>query len=142
MVFSSAAKSHTNPAVMFNISVCRSRPIAAMPPVHQLSFEKNLYELEERLLKLEAQPDPSPAEKESMRRMRVELTQMTRERYQNLDAWQTVQVSRHPERPQTPDYLELVFDEFVELHGDRSFGDDRAIITGFAKLAGDRKSVV
>lgn len=113
-----------------------------MPPAHQLPFEKNLYELEERLLKLEAQPDPSPVEKESMRRMRVELTQMTRERYQNLDAWQTVQVSRHPERPQTPDYLELVFDEFVELHGDRAFGDDRAIITGFAKLAGRKVMLI
>lgn len=113
-----------------------------MPPVHQLPFEKPLYELEERLLKLEAQPDPTPAEKESMRRMRVELTQMTRERYQNLDAWQIVQLSRHPERPQTPDYLELVFDEFVELHGDRAFGDDRAILTGFAKLAGRKVMVV
>ncbi len=70
-----------------------------------------------------------------MRRMRVELTQMTRERYSNLDPWQIVQVSRHPDRPQTPDYLELVFDEFVELHGDKAFGDDRAIVTGFARLA-------
>lgn len=113
-----------------------------MPSFHQLPFEKPLYELEDRLLKLEAQPDPTPAEKESMRRMRVELTQMTRERYQNLDAWQTVLVSRHPERPQTPDYLELVFDEFVELHGDRSFGDDRAIVTGFAKLAGRKVMLV
>lgn len=113
-----------------------------MPPLHQLQFEKPLYELEERLLKLEAQPDPTPAERESMRRMRVELTQMTRERYQNLDAWQTVQVSRHPERPQTPDYIELVFDEFVELHGDRAFGDDRAIVTGFAKLAGRKVMLV
>lgn len=109
-----------------------------MAALHQLSFEKPLYELEERLLKLEAQQDPSPAEKEIMRRMRVELTQMTRERYANLDPWQVVQVSRHPDRPQTPDYIELVFDEFVELHGDKSFGDDRAIVTGFARLA-DRK---
>jgi acetyl-CoA carboxylase carboxyl transferase subunit alpha len=113
-----------------------------MPPVHQLPFEKPLYELEERLLKLESQPDPTPAERESMRRMRVELTQMTRERYQNLDAWQTVQVARHPERPQTPDYIELVFDEFVELHGDRAIGDDRAIVTGFAKLAGRKVMLV
>jgi acetyl-CoA carboxylase carboxyl transferase subunit alpha len=110
--------------------------VVFMAVLHQLSFEKPLYELEERLLKLESQPDPSPAEKESMRRMRVELTQMTRERYSNLDPWQTVQVSRHPDRPQTPDYLELVFDEFVELHGDKAFGDDRALITGFARLAG------
>jgi len=109
-----------------------------MAALHQLNFEKPLYELEERLLKLEAQQDPTPAEKEIMRRMRVELTQMTRERYANLDPWQIVQVSRHPDRPQTPDYIELVFDEFVELHGDKSFGDDRAIVTGFARLA-DRK---
>ena len=116
--------------------------VVRMPNVHQLPFEKPLYELEERLLKLEAQLDPTPAEKESMRRMRVELIQMTRERYQNLDAWQVVQVSRHPERPQTPDYIELVFDEFVELHGDRSFGDDRAIVTGFARLAGRKVMLV
>ena len=107
-----------------------------MAGLHQLPFEKPLYELEDRLLKLESQQAPTPAEKEIMRRMRVELTQMTRERYANLDPWQTVQVSRHPDRPQTPDYLELVFDEFVELHGDKAFGDDRAMVTGFARLAG------
>ena len=63
---------------------------AHMAALHQLPFEKPLYELEERLLKLEAQQDPTPAEKESMRRMRVELTQMTRERFANLDPWQIV----------------------------------------------------
>jgi len=107
-----------------------------MASLHRLPFEKPLYELEDRLVQLEAQEDPSPAEKESMRRMQVELTQMTRELYANLDPWQTVQVSRHPDRPQTRDYLELVFDEFVELHGDKAFGDDRAIATGFATIAG------
>ena len=58
--------------------------------------------------------------------------------YDNLDPWDVVKVSRHPERPQTLDYLELVFDEFVELHGDKAFGADRAILTGFATLE-DRK---
>src|SRR5262249_45463730 len=58
--------------------------------------------------------------------------------YANLDAWQTVQVSRHPHRPQTRDYLDLVFDRFVELHGDRAIGDDRAVVTGLAHLE-DRK---
>lgn len=105
-------------------------------PLHQLPFEKPLYELEGRLKDLESQSDPTPSEKESVRRMRLELTQMTRELYMKLDPWQVVQVSRHPERPQTPDYIELVFDEFVELHGDRAFGDDRAILTGFAKVGG------
>jgi acetyl-CoA carboxylase carboxyl transferase subunit alpha len=54
--------------------------------------------------------------------------------FSNLDPWQTVEVSRHPDRPKTSDYLGLVFDEFVELHGDKCFGDDPALLTGFAKL--------
>ena len=113
-----------------------------MAPQHQLPFEKPIYDLEEQLAKLEAEPDPSPALKDSIRRMRVELTQITRELYDGLDPWQIVQVSRHPERPQTADYVELVFDEFVELHGDKSFGDDRALITGFAKLDGRKVMLV
>lgn len=113
-----------------------------MAPAHSLPFEKSIYELEDQLSKLEAEPSPTPAVKDSIRRMRVELTQMTREKYENLDPWQTVQVSRHPERPQTPDYIELVFDEFVELHGDKAFGDDRALITGFAKLDGRKVMLV
>ena len=52
--------------------------------------------------------------------------------------WQTVQVSRHPQRPQTRDYIDLIFDQFVELHGDRAIGDDQAIVTGLAHL-GDAK---
>lgn len=113
-----------------------------MAPQHQLPFEKPIYDLEEQLAKLEAEPDPSPALKDSIRRMRVELTQITRELYDGLDPWQIVQVSRHPERPQTADYVELVFDEFVELHGDKSFGDDRALITGFAKIDGRKVMLV
>ena len=54
--------------------------------------------------------------------------------YSQLKPWETVEVARHPDRPMTTDYLELVFDEFVELHGDKTFGDDRAIRTGWAKL--------
>ena len=113
-----------------------------MAPLHQLPFEKPIYELEDQLAKLEAEPNPTEAVLESIRRMRVELTQMTRERYDSLDPWEVVQVSRHPERPQTADYVELVFDEFVELHGDKAFGDDRALITGFAKLDGRKVMLV
>ena len=109
---------------------------------HQLPFEKPIYDLENQLKKLESEPDPTPTLQDSIRRMRVELTQITRELYENLDPWQIVQVSRHPERPQTADYIELVFDEFVELHGDKSFGDDRALVTGFAKLDGQKVMLV
>lgn len=113
-----------------------------MAPQHQLSFEKPIYDLEDQLAKLEAEPNPTPALQDSIRNMRVELTRITREMYENLDPWQVVQVSRHPERPQTADYIELVFDEFVELHGDKAFGDDRALITGFAKLDGEKVMLV
>ena len=62
--------------------------------------------------------------------------------FSNLTAWQTIQVSRHPERPQTVDYIDLIFEEFVELHGDRAIGDDRAIRTGFARLGDFRVMLI
>lgn len=109
---------------------------------HQLPFEKPIFDLEDQLAALEAEPDPTSAVQDSIQRMRVEITRVTRERYENLDPWEIVQVSRHPERPQTADYLELLFDEFVELHGDKAFGDDRAIVTGFARIDGRRVMLV
>lgn len=99
-----------------------------------LPFERPVYELEEQLSKLEQQDSPSPTTLEAIRNMRVEIARMKKEVFANLDPWDVVQIARHPERPQTLDYLELVFDEFIELHGDRAYGDDRAILTGFAKL--------
>jgi acetyl-CoA carboxylase carboxyl transferase subunit alpha len=71
---------------------------------------------------------------DEVRRMRRELANLKRKIYSNLTAWQTIEVSRHRDRPQTLDYVDLIFDEFVELHGDRAFGDDRALRAGFARL--------
>lgn len=105
-----------------------------MPPVYRLPFERPIHELEDKLSKLEATSDPDPVVKDEIRHLRVELTRLRREIFERLDPWETVLVARHPDRPQTSDYLELVFDEFVDLHGDRAFGDDPAIVTGFAKL--------
>lgn len=105
---------------------------------HRLAFEKPIYELEERLAEWEATADDTPQAQEETRRLRRELTQLKREVYDALDNWQTVQVARHPDRPQTVDYLNLLFEEFIELRGDRAFGDDRAIRTGFATLAGQK----
>lgn len=104
----------------------------------QLPFEKPIFELEQQLEKLEQQPNPTPATMEAIRNMRAEIQKMRREIFMNLDAWDVVKVARHPERPHTKDYLELVFEEFVELHGDRAFGDDRAILTGFARIEGHK----
>jgi acetyl-CoA carboxylase carboxyl transferase subunit alpha len=102
--------------------------------LQQLAFEQPIYELEARLMKLEAAGDENLAAREEVRRLRRELTDLKKKIYSQLEPWQVVQVARHPERPMTLDYIELVFDDFVELHGDRTFGDDRAIRTGFAKL--------
>jgi acetyl-CoA carboxylase carboxyl transferase subunit alpha len=100
----------------------------------ELPFEKKIHELERQLEALEAQLNPTPGTREAIRNLRVHINQQRRETFDNLDPWDVVKVARHLSRPQTLDYIELVFDEFVELHGDRSYGDDRAILTGFAKL--------
>ncbi len=102
-----------------------------------LPFEQDIHELEMLLARLEASPD-APGAADSIRRMRREVANLKRERYANLSAWETVLVARHEDRPQTMDYVETLCDEFVELHGDRAIGDDRAIRTGFARI-GDFK---
>jgi acetyl-CoA carboxylase carboxyl transferase subunit alpha len=101
----------------------------------RLPFEKEIYEMEDLLAKLEANLEGRLDGGEEVRRMRRELATVKRKKYGSLNAWETVQLSRHPERPQTLDYVDLLFEEFVELHGDRAIGDDRAVRTGFAHLA-------
>jgi acetyl-CoA carboxylase carboxyl transferase subunit alpha len=106
-----------------------------------LQFEQDIHELETELARLEAAPDGVEAA-EAIRELRRGLTALKRERYANLAAWDTVLVSRHEERPQFLDYAESVFEEFVELHGDRAFGDDRAIRCGFARIDGHKVMLI
>ncbi len=101
---------------------------------HRLSFESRIYELDAQLEKLEAKSDRTLDVQNNIRLLRRERIETLRRIYANLKPWETVEVARHPDRPMTVDYLELVFEEFVELHGDKTFGDDRAIRTGWAKL--------
>jgi acetyl-CoA carboxylase carboxyl transferase subunit alpha len=103
-------------------------------PSQRLPFEKEIYEMEELLAKLEADASGRLATSEEIRRMRRELISLKKKKYSNLTPWETVQVARHIDRPQTLDYIDLIFEEFVELHGDRAIGDDRALRTGFARL--------
>ncbi len=98
-----------------------------------LSFERPIFEMEARLEALKKSAN-SPEVREEIQRLRLGLVELTKKTYANLSAWETVEVARRQGRPQTVDYLDLVFDEFVELHGDRKFGDDRAMRTGWAKL--------
>ena len=99
-----------------------------------LEFENEIAELESHIAKLERETDRSDETEKEIRSLRLDLVQRLRDVYGSLDAWQTVQVARHKNRPYTRDYLNLAFDEFVELHGDKHFGDDRAMLSGFAKL--------
>ncbi len=99
---------------------------------YRLSFERPIYDLEARLEKLERLRTPEA--RDEVRQLRRELTELKKRIYRQLKPWEMVEVARCAERPMTTDYLELVFDEFVELHGDKFFGDDRAVRTGWAKL--------
>lgn len=107
--------------------------------IDPLPFEEDIHKLELALERVEADP-ATPADE--IRRMKRELTALKRHKYSNLTAWETVLVSRHPKRPQFLDYLDLCFDEFVELHGDRAIGDDRAIRSGFARLGDYRVMLI
>ena len=101
---------------------------------YQLEFERPLTDLEARIAELDAQDDSIDGVVEKRRELRRELTDLRKKIYSELSPWETVRVARHPSRPMTTDYINMAFDEFVELHGDRFFGDDRAMRAGFAKL--------
>jgi len=97
-----------------------------------LAFETPIYEIEDRMEQL--RQIGRPETEEQLRELRRERAEVVRNIYEQLTPWQVVQVARHKDRPHTSDYLSLVFDEFVPLHGDKLFGDDAALQTGFAKV--------
>jgi acetyl-CoA carboxylase carboxyl transferase subunit alpha len=100
----------------------------------QLPFEQPIHEIEAEIRDLESIEPKTPEVGEQIRARRKLLTETIRSIYKNLDPWEIVRVARHQDRPMFTDYVETVFDEFVELHGDKFYGDDRALRTGFAKL--------
>ncbi len=104
-----------------------------------LPFEKPLVELERRLQELKEFGTGSRARGE-IKKLEKRTHRLRDEIFRGLTRWQIVQLARHPNRPYTLDYMEHVFDDFVELHGDRRFSDDAAIVGGLARLGG--RSVV
>src|SRR6476620_461891 len=97
---------------------------------------------ETEIAALEQAAGDSPQAAKEVRALRRELTDLLRKNYSSLTAWQTVLVARHHERPQTMDYVQMIFDEFVQLYGDRAFVDDRAIRCGFARLGNFKAMLV
>jgi len=102
---------------------------------HVLEFEKPLAKIEEQIELLQADQDARRVDySKELRQLRNNYTSLLRKIYDNLSAWDTVRVARHPQRPLFKDYVELICREFRELHGDRSFGDDPAIKCGLARV--------
>lgn len=106
-----------------------------------LEFEKPLREVEEKIEKLAAAGSGKSSAQEEIRKLRMKLAHLEHELYSKITPWQRTQLARHPQRPSTLDYIGEIFRDFLEFHGDRSFGDDRAIVGGFATF-NDRSVMV
>jgi acetyl-CoA carboxylase carboxyl transferase subunit alpha len=110
---------------------------------HELDFEQPLEEIRRRIEELRATAEQSTFDlSREIEAMEEQYQSMARRVYSNLTAWQEVKVARHPLRPQTRDYLRTVFTDFLELHGDRAYRDDTAIVTGFATIGEHRVMLV
>ena len=102
-----------------------------------LDFEQPIAELEAKIEELRYVGDDAEINiNEEIGRLQAKSRTLTESIFSNLSAWQIAQLARHPQRPYTLDYMERVFTDFEELHGDRSFGDDPAIVGGVARLDG------
>jgi len=107
-----------------------------------LDFEMPLVELEERIQTLEDSASVKGMDvSDEVRRLRAKANKLGKEIFAKLAPWQRVQLARHPRRPTTNDYIDHIFSDFVELHGDRMYRDDEAIVAGMATL-GDRKLMI
>ena len=99
-----------------------------------LDFEKPIQEISEKILALKNADIDSPELNAQILTLQKERDQLTKKIYSKLSIWQTVQVARHPQRPHTLDFISRIFSDFDELHGDRQFADDAAIVGGIAYL--------
>jgi acetyl-CoA carboxylase carboxyl transferase subunit alpha len=112
---------------------------------HQLDFEKPIVELQNKLDELKKHPEAHSLDisvEEEVGLIQKKLEETKRQIYANLSAWDRVKIARHPKRPFTLDYLQSTFTGFSELHGDRLFAEDRAVVGGFASLGTHKVMVI
>jgi acetyl-CoA carboxylase carboxyl transferase subunit alpha len=106
-------------------------------------FEKPLAELAQQIEKVKQVADKTKVDMSAtLAELEEKLAETQLTLYSHLSGWQKVQMSRHPERPQTLDYISMICDDFIEMHGDRTVKDDKAIIGGFASIAGQTVMVI
>lgn len=108
----------------------------------KLDFEKPIIELEAKINDLRQMGSKRVTLEPEIKRLESKLEKLKHDIYDNLTSWQRIQIARHPGRPYTLDYIRLMTDEFLELHGDRLFGDDLSIVGGFAKIDGQKVMII
>ncbi|MFA6134819.1 MAG: acetyl-CoA carboxylase carboxyltransferase subunit alpha [Phycisphaerae bacterium] len=109
----------------------------------QLPFEKPIIRLQREIANLEAEQTSAGRDyTNEIRQLRTQHVSLLRKTYQSLTAWETVQVARHPQRPLARDYIDRMVKNFVELHGDRRFGDDKAFVCGLGRIAGEKAAII
>lgn len=102
-----------------------------------LDFEKPIIELDQKLADMKQFAVENNVDvSEAVKSLEEKISKLKKTTYANLTRWQRVQLSRHPDRPYTLDYIETICDTFIELHGDRGFGDDKAMVGGFGEMGG------
>jgi len=107
--------------------------------MHGLDFEKPIIELEKKIQELKSFTSNKKIDLGSeIKNLEDKLSKLRKDIYGSLSAWQRVQIARHPKRPYTQDYINMLMTDFIELHGDRLFYDDQAIVGGVAKLNGNK----
>ena len=100
-----------------------------------LDFEQPLLELETRIAALQSEEN-LPKTRDEIAKLEDRLARLRQKTYASLSAWQRTQLARHPKRPHTRDFLKLLLEDFIELHGDRLYGDDAAVVGGLARFEG------
>jgi len=110
-------------------------------PKDTKSIEDTILDLEQRIqvLKDDTNQEDAPAQIEKLEK---ERTALQKKMYSNLTPYEIVKIARHHLRPPFSDHLKLIVDDFIELHGDRNFGDDNAIVTGFGTIGGKKALII
>ena len=108
-----------------------------------LDFERPILELERKINELKSlASDGSIDLEEEIKTLETRLEKLKKEVFESLTSWQRVKIARHPKRPYTADYINMTMVDFMEIHGDRMFSDDKSIIGGFAKIDGEKVLVL